>query len=123
LSAHKRALKTGGLRGTPRPELIESAVARPYTGYYPQIWQKAAALVQSMAGNHGFADGNKRTTLILVHTLIANSGYRLKALGGEDPQQALENIIVAATSRETAIEQITEWFRLRSERVPRPQSN
>ncbi|MSO89334.1 MAG: hypothetical protein EXQ89_05135 [Rhodospirillaceae bacterium] len=46
--------------------LIESAIARPYSGYYRSIVKKAAALLESMASNHGFADGNKRTTLILV---------------------------------------------------------
>ncbi len=54
-----------------------------------------------MAGNHGFADGNKRTTLILLHTLIRNSGYRLKALDNEDIEQSLEDIIVAASSNAT----------------------
>jgi death-on-curing protein len=117
LSAHERALRTGGLEGILNPGLIESALARPYSGYYPQIWQKAGALVQSMASNHGFADGNKRSTLLLVHTLITNSGYRLKALNNEDLEQALEDIIVAGASHETTIEQLTEWFRLRVEKL------
>jgi death on curing protein len=101
--------------------MVESAIARPYSGYYPQIWQKAAALAQSMAANHGFADGNKRTTLILVHTLIANSGYRLKAVPNEDLEKALEDIIVAAANHET-IERLIEWFRQRIEKVKRQQS-
>jgi len=79
----------GGLQGVPNPHLIESALARPYTGYYPRIWQKAAALVESMARNHGFADGNKRTTLILLHTLLQRSGYTLEAVGCEDIQTAV----------------------------------
>lgn len=69
-----------------------------------------------MASNHGFADGNKRTTLLLVHTLITNSDYQLKALNNEDLEQALEDIIVAGASRETPLQQLTEWFRLRVER-------
>jgi death on curing protein len=120
LSAHDRALRTGGLEGVPNPGLIEAAIARPYTGYYPQIWQKAAALVQSMAANHGFADGNKRSTLLLVYTLITNSGYRLKPLNKEDLEQALEDIIVAGASHKTTIQQLTEWFRLRVERPKKP---
>ena len=120
LSAHDRALRTGGLEGILNPGLIESAIARPYIGYYPQIWQKAGALVQSMASNHGFADGNKRTTLLLVHTLITNSNYQLKALDNEDLEQALEDTIVAGASRETPLQQLTEWFRLRVERPNKP---
>jgi hypothetical protein len=41
-------------------------------------------------------------------------------LGNEDPQRVLEDIIVAAASHETTIEQITEWFRLRIEKMPPP---
>ena len=57
--------------------LIESAISRPYSGYYKRIEYKAAALVESMARNHGFTDGNKRTTLLLLVTLLEWSSYRL----------------------------------------------
>lgn len=73
-----------------------------------------------MASNHGFADGNKRSTLLLVHTLIANSGYQLKALNNEDMEQALEDIIVAGANHETTVQQLTEWFRLRVEKLNPP---
>jgi death-on-curing protein len=105
----------GGLEGIPNPGLVEAAIQRPYSGYYPRIWEKAAALVQSMAGNHGFADGNKRTTLILLHTLVSNSGYRLRPLAGEDLDQAIEDIIIAATSARTSIQDLIDWFQLRIE--------
>lgn len=38
---------------------------------------KAAALTHSLAKNHGFADGNKRTALLTVLLFLARSGYRL----------------------------------------------
>lgn len=117
LSAHERALRTGGRDGVPNPGLVESAICRPYSGYYPHIWQKAAALAQSMSGNHGFTDGNKRTTLILLHTLIANSGYRLKPLNNEDIERALEDIIVLASSGATPIQLLLDWFQARIEKV------
>ena len=45
--------------------LLASAVARPQTTVggedaYPTIWLKAAALLQSVVGNHALVDGNKR---------------------------------------------------------------
>ena len=102
----------------PNPGLVKSALCRPYSGYYPRIWEKAAVLAQSMAGNHGFADGNKRTTLILLYTLISNSGYRLKPIdNNEDIEQALEDIIVAASSSETAKQTLLDWFRSRIEKI------
>lgn len=70
-----------------------------------------------MAANHGFADGNKRTTVILLHDLVSNSGYRLKAINNENLVKALEDIIVAAAGKATTIEQLKDWFRLRIEKV------
>jgi prophage maintenance system killer protein len=70
-----------------------------------------------MASNHGFVDGNKRTTLLLLHDLISNSGYQLKALDNEDLNQAVENIILAAASSTITIQQLMDWFQPRIERV------
>jgi death on curing protein len=92
-------------------------VGRPYTGYYRPLWKKAGALAQSIAGNHGFTDGNKRTALILIHLLIDRSGYKLQPLDGEDIEQAIEDLIVQIASRQVEIEQISEWFRLRVIRI------
>jgi death-on-curing protein len=48
--------------------LIDSAVARPQAAFagveaYPSLHLKAAALLESLAGNHALVDGNKRTAL------------------------------------------------------------
>lgn len=66
-----------------------------------------------MASNHGFADGNKRTTLILTHSLITNSNYKLDPLPGEDIEQAIENLILAAASRGIDMDGLTDWFQQR----------
>lgn len=64
----------GRLPGIRDLTLIESALARPYTGYYRSIAKKAAALLESLVGNHGFIDGNKRTAIHMVGILLENSG-------------------------------------------------
>ena len=57
------------LLGDPPPVrdigLLASAVARPQASVfgedaYPDIWTKAAALLQSIVSNHALVDGNKR---------------------------------------------------------------
>ena len=58
------------MQGILRIDSIESAIARPYCGYFDTLAEKAAALLESMVGNHGFADGNKRTAVLLVCILI-----------------------------------------------------
>jgi len=113
LSAHERALRLGGLEGVRDLGLIESAIARPYNGYYRRLHQKAAALVESLSRNHGFVDGNKRTTLIMADLLIGRSGYELVALGEEDLGEALELLILRVVARELDVEAAAEWFRLR----------
>ena len=59
---------------------IASASGRPRaTAFgedaYPAIWEKAAALMQSLARNHGFVDGNKRTAWVSVMTFLAMNGH------------------------------------------------
>ncbi|MGS2808328.1 type II toxin-antitoxin system death-on-curing family toxin [Nocardia sp. MW-W600-9] len=56
--------------------LLDSASARPQSSVfgqdaYPDLWQKAAALMESLARNHGLVDGNKRlawyATWVFLH--------------------------------------------------------
>jgi prophage maintenance system killer protein len=65
-----------------------------------------------MAGNHGVADGNKRTTLILLHTLLTKSGYALKSLkNDEDIQDAAESMILDSVTKVMSFDDLVEWFR------------
>jgi death-on-curing protein len=76
---------------------IQAAVGRPQATMfgddaYPTLWEKAAALMQSLACNHGFVDGNKRTAWIAAMTLLEVNGHPL------DPtfdQLAAEEFVVA----------------------------
>jgi death-on-curing protein len=94
-------------------------VGRPYSGYYRPLWRKTGALAQSVAGNHGFVDGNKRTALILIHLLIDKSGYELQPVSNEDIEQEIEDLIVQIATNQIEIDQVCEWFRLRIVRIKR----
>jgi death-on-curing protein len=83
-----------------------------------EIYQKAAALVQSVAGNHGFADGNKRTTLILVQTLLTKSGYDLcDATGEESIQDAAEQMVLDVVTGSMSLSELTAWFKERTRKL------
>lgn len=61
---------------------IQSALGRPQaTAFgedaYPTIWEKAAALMQSLACNHGWLDGNKRTAWTATMTFLGVNGHPL----------------------------------------------
>ena len=49
----------GGAHGIRDKGLLESAVFRPQTGYCNTIAKEAAALIEPLANNHPFLDGNK----------------------------------------------------------------
>lgn len=55
--------KFGGTHAIRDNALLESAVARPRSGYYEDIFEQAAALFESLSQNHPFVDGNKRTAI------------------------------------------------------------
>jgi death-on-curing protein len=117
LSAHDRALKLGGRHGIPNIGLVEAAIGRPYVGYDRSIQRKAAALVQSVASNHGFADGNKRTATILMVTLLNKSGYDLKAIQGDgNIQAAVEKMVLDVVNHRLDLENLVRWFRARIRR-------
>ena len=109
-------METGGRQGIQSSDLIKSAIARPYCGYYRRIYEKAAALTDSLARNHGFVDGNKRTTLIMVYTLLEKSGYRLHAASRQGINREAENIILDVVTGKTSFAELVEWYRKRIRR-------
>lgn len=110
LAAHEKALSFGGARGVIDLGLVESAIARPYSGYYRAMHRKAAALVQSMVGNHGFADGNKRTTVILLTLLLEQNGCRLRTSGESG---AVRDMILGVARSELSFDDLVRWFEKR----------
>ena len=93
--------------------LIESAIGRAYSGYHGPIANKAAAVLHSVVGNHGFVDGNKRTAWLLVEILIDRSGYALNI-----PDDApIDDLVVGVASGQIGFEALVVWFRERVVRV------
>lgn len=111
-TAHDEALTYGGREGVSSLHLIESALARPYSGYHHSIADKAAAVLHSMVGNHGFVDGNKRTAWLLVEILIDRSGYWLNVPYDEP----IDDLVVAVAARQMELDALVSWFGGRIER-------
>jgi death on curing protein len=57
---------------------LEAAVFRPQTGYYNDISEEAAALLESLVNNHAFLDGNKRVGFATMHTFLLVNGFDLE---------------------------------------------
>lgn len=54
---------------------LESALLRPQMGYYDGIIEEAAAMLESLAMNHPFVDGNKRTAFYATDTFLRKNGH------------------------------------------------
>jgi death-on-curing protein len=63
---------SGGIRDLPA---LESALARPQTGHYKNIIEESAALMESLAINHPFIDGNKRVSFFIADVFLRLNGY------------------------------------------------
>jgi death on curing protein len=118
LLLHQQLIKHfGGHGGVRDPGLLESALFRPQTGYYKDIIQMAAALMESLAINHPFIDGNKRVCFFLTDIFLRTNGWKTETR----PQvghQFICQVIVGAESRFLKIER---W--LRKHVVPHQQLN
>lgn len=67
-------------RGIKEPSLVLSALAAPRQSFdgkdlYPDIFLKAAALMRSLAQNHGFQNANKRTAMMATIMFLEDNGY------------------------------------------------
>ncbi len=66
--------------GVKEPGLLDSALHRPKqtlfgNDAYPTIYEKAAALTESLAKNHTFYNANKRTALASLIIFLKLNGY------------------------------------------------
>ena len=73
----------GGGEGIRDPGLLEAALFRPQTGYYPTLIDEAAALWESLSQNHPFVDGNKRTAFAATYVFLAINGRDIIATDDE----------------------------------------
>ena len=68
----------GGALSVRDPGALESALFRPQTGYYEDIVAEAAGLLESLAINHPFVDGNKRIAFAATDVFLRINGWRLQ---------------------------------------------
>ncbi|GGT10565.1 toxin Doc [Streptomyces tanashiensis] len=92
--------------------LLGSAVHRPSAAMfgkeaYPDLLGKAAALLQSLAVNHPFVDGKKRTAWLSCVTFLAMNGVQLRP----DIDAAERLVIAVATGETDAVEVIADGLR------------
>jgi len=71
----------GGSHGLLDRGRLEAALFRPQIGYYNDVTEEAAALMESLANNHAFVDGNKRIAFTLTDVFLRLNGSFLDVEG------------------------------------------
>ncbi len=104
----------GGMHGLRDSGLLEAAVYRPQNGYYDDLIHEAAALMESLANNRAFLDGNKRIGLAVTDTFLRINGYYLEI----EALTAHQFITEAISKREFRVRQIREWLTRHARPLP-----
>ena len=79
---------------------------------YPTVFDKAAAYFESIAFDHPFVDGNKRTALAAAARFLYLNGYELAATN-----RALERFAVTAVKKKYAKDTVSSWFRKHAKKM------
>jgi death-on-curing protein len=101
----------GGAKEVRERNLLLSAISRPFQTFdgvdlYPDPFQKAAALGESLIINHPFLDGNKRTAFLAMAALLLEYGFDLDVEKNE-----LYEFILDMSKGNKQFSDIVEWLK------------
>ncbi len=103
LALHQALLhRYGGAPGVRDRGALEAAVFRPQSGYYGDVVEEAAALLESLLINHPFVDGNKRVAFAACDVFLRLNWRRLQA----DPTWLYRRMMAWLDCREGRFERI-----------------
>jgi len=107
LELHLRLIERfGGKPGVRDLGLLQSALGRPQTGYYDSLSLQAAALLQSLALNYSFIDGNKRVAFALTAIFLLMNGQRLQVTADNGEDFLIHKVI----EEKVDLQVIAEWI-------------
>ena len=98
--------ETGGSYGLRDMGALESAVLRPQMGYYDGIVEEAAAMLESLAMNHPFVDGNKRTALASTDVFLRKNGSFIAC----DSEEAYRFFMKLFATNSFRFAELREWL-------------
>lgn len=118
LALHATVLQlTNGTFGVRDMQALLGCLERPKTvlggkEMFPTLFLKAAAVTESVARNHPFIDGNKRTSYLIGAELLATNGYEL------DPKQGdVEKCMLWIVTEKPPLEEIAAWLEKNSKHI------
>ncbi len=120
LTLHLHSIKLyGGGEGIRDLGGLEAAIARPFATFggeylYQSSFEKAAAIGESIIMNHPFIDGNKRTGLLAMLTLLRDDGFEFEAA-----EETTYNFTIQISTGEIHFDEIVTWLKENS-RISKP---
>ena len=100
----------GGVHGVRDKGAVEAAVFRPQLGYYSCIEEESAALMESLANNHGFLDGNKRIAFAAADVFLRRNGSYIDV----EAEEGYGFIVGSMERQEFRLVKILDWIRQRA---------
>lgn len=111
LLIHARLIEeTGGSHGVGDLDMLLFAIGRSQAsfdnqGLYPDLFDKAAALMESLILNHPFVGGSKRTGGSVAGLFLCRNGYRLASRNAE-----LATVTMPISQSQASFEELITWF-------------
>jgi len=96
----------GGSMGIRDEGALASALMRPQLGYYDSLIEEAAALMESLANNHPFVDGNKRVAFFVTDSFLRLNGHFIDC----DSREAYEFFIGLFEKNSFRFAQLCLWL-------------
>ena len=115
LTLHENSIRDyGGIAGLRDLNLLESALARPFLSFdgvefYPSVFEKTAAILESIIKNHPFIDANKRTGFLAAFTQLYRNHFELNA-----EKESAYDFVIKVASSQISFEEIVNWLRQNS---------
>ena len=107
LEIHKELIdEFGGIHGVRDINSVESSVMRPQVGYYNNIIEEAAALMESLAMNHSFLDGNKRVSFFAADVFLRINGFYISC----DSEEANDFYVRNLSEHNFSFKVIFDWL-------------
>lgn len=93
---------------------LDAALLRPQLGYYETLIEQAAALMESLANNHPFVDGNKRVAFFITDTFLRMNDFYINC----DSQEAYRHFMTLFAESNFNFAELHNWLKIHITKLP-----